>query len=268
MISRVSELIREVALEAILPRFGHLAAGDIQEKSPGEEVTAADEEAERLLTRGLADLIPGSAVVGEEAVSKQPDLMNGLGRGTVWLVDPLDGTANFVAGSTCFSTMVTLLRNGEAVTSWMYSPAMGTLHIAERGSGATVNGKRVRAMRPPDWSELRGSVLTRFLPEHLRKRILTRAAGYREILPGLRCAGEEYPAIAQGTQNFAIFWRALPWDHAPGVLFLEEAGGKAARFSGTPYRPAEPGFGIIAAQTPALWDDLRRNLVEEAGHLT
>ena len=61
-----------------------------------------------------------------------------------------------------------------------------------------------------------------------------------------------------------MFWRGLAWDHAPGTLFLEEAGGRAARFDGRPYRPAEQGFGILAAQTPELWDELQRRLFAEA----
>lgn len=262
MIDQVSRLIREVAEEAILPRFRRLAKADVRSKSPGEEVTAADEEAEELLSRRLPDLLPGSRAVGEEAVARQPGLLDDLGQGTAWLIDPVDGTSNFIAGSTCFSVMVALLRDGEVVASWLLSPARGTLHVAERGSGATVDGVRVRTAAAPDWSDLRGSVLTRFLPHDIATRITRRAASCRAVLPGLRCAGEEYPAIAAGRQNFAVFWRALPWDHAPGVLFLEEAGGRATRFDGAPYLPAEQGHGILAAQTPELWAELRGRLLD------
>ena len=74
MIERVSQLIRRVAAEAILPRFRALQSDDIEEKSPGELVTTADREAEALLTRGLLELLPASAVLGEEAASVQPEL--------------------------------------------------------------------------------------------------------------------------------------------------------------------------------------------------
>ena len=257
MIDRVTALMREVASEAVLPRFRRLAADDIQQKSPGEEVTIADEEAERLLSGALPSIVPGSLVIGEEAVAGQPDLLDRLGSGSVWLVDSLDGTANFIEGSPCFSMMVTLLRDGRAVASWMLSPATDVVHVAEQGSGATINGEPVRCRPAPAWSDLRGSILTRFLPPQLRERILNEATGCRDVLPGLRCAGEEYPAIVQGTQDFAVFWRTLPWDHVPGILFLEEAGGRAARFDGTSYSAAKQGSGLLAACTPELWTELQ-----------
>ena len=112
LIEQVSDLLREVAAEAVMPRFRKLAESDVRVKSPGEEVTIADEEAERLLNLRLPALLPGSRVIGEEAVSAQPELLQGLGEGTVFVVDPVDGTANFVKGSPCFSMMVALLREG------------------------------------------------------------------------------------------------------------------------------------------------------------
>jgi len=264
LIERVSTLLREVAAEAVMPRFRKLGETEVRVKSPGEEVTIADEEAERLLSLRLPELLPGSRVIGEEAVSAQPELLQGLGEGTVFVVDPVDGTANFVKGSPCFSIMVALLRQGEPVASWMLSPASGTLHVAERGSGAWVDGERVRVGQPPQWNELRGGVLTRFLPAETTARVQANGRDLAAITPGMHCAGEEYPAIVRGEQHFVMFWRGLPWDHAPGTLFLEEAGGRAARFDGRPYKPAEPGFGILAAQTPELWDELQRRLFAEA----
>lgn len=263
LIGQVSTLLREVAAEVVMPRFRKLAEAEVRVKSPGEEVTIADEEAERLLNLRLLALLPGSRVIGEEAVSAQPDLLQGLGEGTVFVVDPVDGTSNFVKGSPCFSMMVALLREGEPVASWMLSPATDTIHVAERGAGAWINGGRVRVGRPPQWTGLRGGVLTRFLPIEITERVKANGRDLAAILPGMFCAGEEYPAIVRGEQNFVVFWRGLPWDHAPGTLFLEEAGGRAARFDGRPYRPAEQGSGILAAQSPELWDELHRRLFAE-----
>jgi fructose-1,6-bisphosphatase/inositol monophosphatase family enzyme len=264
LIEQVSDLLREVAAEVVMPRFRKLAEAEVRVKSPGEEVTIADEEAERLLTAGLSALLSGSRVIGEEAVSAQPALLQGLGEGTVFVVDPVDGTANFVKGSPCFSMMVALLRAGEPIASWMLSPATDTLHVAERGAGAWVDGERVRVGQSPQWTGLRGGVLTRFLPAELTARIKVNGRDLAAILPGMHCAGEEYPAIVRGEQHFVVFWRGLPWDHAPGTLFLEEAGGRAARFDGSPYKPAEQGFGILAAQTPELWSELQRRLLAGA----
>jgi fructose-1,6-bisphosphatase/inositol monophosphatase family enzyme len=261
LIEQVCDLLREVAAEAVMPRFRKLAEAEVRVKSPGEEVTIADEEAERLLNLRLPSLLPGSRVIGEEAVSARPELLQGLGEGTVFVVDPVDGTSNFVKGSPCFSIMVALLRQGETIASWMLSPATGAMHAAERGAGAWVDGERVRVGQPPQWNALRGGVLTRFLPAEITARVQANGRGLGAILPGMHCAGEDYPAIVRGEQHFVMFWRGLPWDHAPGTLFLEEAGGRAARFDGRPYRPAEQGFGILAAQTPDLWDELQQRLL-------
>jgi fructose-1,6-bisphosphatase/inositol monophosphatase family enzyme len=109
---------------------------------------------------------------------------------------------------------------------------------------------------------VRGAILTRFLPEELRDRLERTSRGLRSVLPGLRCAGEEYPVIVRGVQHFALFVRSLPWDHAGGALFLAEAGGRAARLNGEPYRLTEPGFGLLAACTPELWSELHGRLLE------
>lgn len=259
----VGQLMRETAAAVILPRFGALAAGEVHEKSPGEVVTVADREAETLLASGLAALLPGAAVVGEEAASADPRLLEALGGdGPVWLVDPLDGTANFEAGDPRFAVMVALIVDGETVASWMLDPLRDCFAVAERSAGATIDGVPVRAPTDvPPLAALKGAVLTRFLPPDLRAEVAARGTRLGRILPGMRCAGTEYPAIAAGTQHFALFWRALAWDHAPGVLFLTEAGGHAARLDGAPYRPADPRPGLLVAQNEGVWEAVREVLL-------
>jgi fructose-1,6-bisphosphatase/inositol monophosphatase family enzyme len=255
MIERVTDLIRRTATEVILPRFQALHSGDVEEKSPGELVTIADREAEALLTKGLMALLPGSVVLGEEAAAMQPELYRRLTEDTpLWLVDPLDGTSNFVEGKPCFSVMVALLRGGETVASWMLDPLTNKIAVAEKGSGAYLGGARLVAPRAtPATDALRGAVLTRFLPPVLRAEIEGRAHRIQTILPGLRCAGHEYPAIATGEQHFALFWRTEPWDHAPGALFMTEAGGWIARLDRTPYSPVHQGTGLLVAQNEETW---------------
>ncbi|CAN7297943.1 inositol monophosphatase [Acidovorax sp. LjRoot118] len=263
MIDQVTELLRQTAAQAILPRYQALRAQDIVEKSPGELVTAADREAESLITAGLTALLPGSVVLGEEAVSAQAQLRERLAHdGDLWLVDPLDGTANFVAGQPCFAVMVALVRRGETVAAWMLDPLADRMHTAERGSGAWTDGVRAHTSHAaPGEEALRGAVFTRFLPQDLRTRTEARAGRIAQVLPGLRCAGHEYPAIAAGQQHFALFWRAESWDHAPGALFLTEAGGQVARLDGTGYTPVDVRPGLLAAQNPDTWDAVHRALL-------
>jgi fructose-1,6-bisphosphatase/inositol monophosphatase family enzyme len=262
MIETVTAIIRSAADEAILPRFQKLRDGQIEEKTPGEVVTIADREAERIIAPQLEALLPGSRAVGEEASSVNPSLMERLDEGDVWLVDPLDGTGNFIAGSAEFAVMVALLRQGEPLASWMYRPATGELAVASLGGGAFIDGNRIRTVEacpPPE--VCRGAVLTRFLPDPWKEQVKAHAGRFLAILPGTKCAGVDYPAVATGTQNFVMFWRLLPWDHAPGALFVREAGGRVAHLDGSPYRPEAKASGLLVAENEDVWTMVRETLL-------
>lgn len=252
----VSALLREVAATVILPRFRRLAAADIVEKTPGDYVTIADKESEERLTEALPRLLAGSRVVGEEACAADPSLMEGLGEGVLWLVDPIDGTGNFAAGRTPFAVMVALVEDGETVAGWILDPVGGRMCHAARGGGAFVDGVRVRA-RASGAAPPIAALATVYLPDAVRADILARAEGRLAEVPVPRCAGEQYPRLILGKNDVALFWRAMPWDHAPGALLLEEAGGRMARLDGTRYGVADRRTGLLAAATPALWDEAR-----------
>src|SRR5580658_9263838 len=98
-ISAVSQIITETAAQEITPRFRKLAAGDVQMKGKDDPVTIADQETERHLTEQFTAALSGSTVVGEEGVSRDKSILNRLkGEDSVWIIDPIDGTRNFVAG--------------------------------------------------------------------------------------------------------------------------------------------------------------------------
>src|SRR5579871_1355425 len=254
LIADVTDLIAEVAHAAILPRFRRLEAGEIAEKTPGELVTIADREAEAMLTARLVQLVAGSRVVGEEACAADTALLATIDDGAVWLVDPLDGTSNFVEGHPPFSTMVALLVDGETRLAWIVDPLSGRRMVAESGAGTWSNGERLRtstAVPPAD--ALSGAILQRFLPAALKASIVSRANGIGRVLEGTKSAGAEYPAVAFGEQHFVLFWRTLAWDHAPGALILSEAGGKVVRLDGSAYRPSSDASGLLAAGNAGIW---------------
>jgi len=247
-VDAVSALVRRVAADIVVPAWRVLAASDIDEKSPGEWVTRVDREAETALTRGLQELLPGTPVIGEEAASGDPSLTGQLaGAGTAWLVDPLDGTSNYIAGSEQYAIMVALVRQRQTVAAWIFQPATSRLYTAEAGAGAWRDG--IRLNRPPApiaTSRLRGAVLTRFLTGEQRAAVAAAEPRFAAIGPGRSCAGIDYPEIAEAGQDFCLFWRTLPWDHAPGALILTEAGGIAAHLDGSPYTPARSRPGLLA----------------------
>lgn len=265
LIDKVETLMREAAAAAILPSFRCLATTDIEEKAPGEWVTIADREAERMLAAGLTALLPGSSVIGEEAVAVDEAVLSRLGDdGPVWLVDPLDGTANFAAGRGPFAVMVALLRGGMTCASWMLDPLSGIIAVAEAGGGSYLGGTRITASAGcPNGASLRGAVLTRFLPAEIRSGVERRASAIGAVLPGFICAGREYPAVVTGERHFALFWRVLPWDHAPGVLFAQEAGAAVLRLDGSAYRAVDRRPGLLVAQNEAVWHQVRTTLLAD-----
>lgn len=261
-IDDVTDILREAAETVVLPRFRALGERDVAEKAPGEVVTVADREAEELISRrlrGLRDL----PVVGEEATAADPKLTDALREApAAWLVDPLDGTSNFVAGHTDFAVMAALVRSGETVASWIVQPVSGRAYVAEQGAGAWRDGEQVRREpAPADPARMHGAALTRFLAPEARAHVQAAAPRFGALGPGVSCAGVDYPRLVDGEEDFVLFHRTLPWDHAPGTLLLREAGGTARRPDGTPYRPADDGVGLLNAADPACWETVRALLL-------
>jgi len=257
----VSDLIRTVAREVVMPHFRALAPSQISEKTPGDYVTIADKQSEERLTAGLAAIYPQARIIGEEAVAADPALLDNLGSGLAWIVDPIDGTGNYAAGRSPFAIMVALLSDGETQAGWVFDPVKDRMCHASIGGGAFVNGAPIRTAdhgRDPPHAALP----FKFLAPEVRADIEARAAGRLTSVPMPYCAGEEYARMVAGETDIALFGRMLPWDHAPGSLFLSEAGGRIAHYDGTPYRPGLGGRGLIAAATPELWERARAILVD------
>lgn len=268
----VATLLEDAAERVIMPRFQALAEGDIEEKTPGELVTVADREAEVLLSEALSRLLPGSRVVGEEACSAKPALLQGLGEGLVWIVDPIDGTANYARGAEPFGTIIALARDGEVLGGWIYAPVSRTLHFAFASEGAF---KRVdggtQAFRVSDREEHRRPVATLgtlYMTGEEAEAVTSAALERFHIEPVPRCAAAHYPRLCDGTYQLALFRRTLPWDHAAGALLLSEAGGRVTRWDGSPYRFHDEGTGIIAASTEDLWQLGLNTLIKRVKFVT
>lgn len=255
----VHAIMRDAAQRAILPRYQSLSAGEIVSKEPGDVVTIADKDAEAILGEGLARLIPGATVVGEEAAHADPTLLDRLGHGACWIVDPLDGTNNFAAGKPPFGIMVALSQDGETHAGWILDPLSGRMCHARHGQGAYIDGERVLARASGEDRPIAGISLL-FMDPARRETMRQKIAPHYTTVDIPRCAAEQYPRLVLGVNDVAIFERVLPWDHAPGALFVNEAGGKVARPDGTAYRVDQQRQGLVGAASPALWDDLAARL--------
>lgn len=262
-LNAVSDLLKIAGAEAIMPVFRSREANP-KEKTPGEWVTTADNATEEYLTSKLLSLLPGSVVIGEEAASSDPTIIEKLIREeNIWLVDPLDGTANFASGVEPFATMIALLKNGETVAAWIFDPVTKRLVVAEKGSGTWINGDRINVDRKDlDLSEMNGAVLRRFLSQDFQRHITEVEGEFAQLSVGSKCAGFDYPDICVGASHFAMYWRTLLWDHAPGVLILEEAGGIAQRLNGDRYLARDyQRNGLLAARNVDIWNSSRERLV-------
>ena len=258
--TEIAALMARVAQTAILPRYQHLTAGQIANKAVDDVVTVADTDAEALLSEALARLMPEAAIVGEEAASADPAVLDRLGDSLCWIIDPIDGTNNFAAGRPPFGILIALAEHGAMVAGWIYDVLSGRLCSAHRGAGAWVDGERVTARSTGQEPPVAAISLV-FADPDRRAVLKERVAPHYTLVDIPRCAAEQYPRIVLGINDVSIFERTLAWDHAAGVLFVNEAGGRAARPDGSAYRVdrhLQPG--LIAAASPALFDQMAERL--------
>jgi fructose-1,6-bisphosphatase/inositol monophosphatase family enzyme len=260
-IDAVSALIRAAAAEHILPYFEKLEAGQIEEKAPGDLVTVADLRTEQALTPALTALMPGSLVVGEEAVAKDRHVLDRLaGAGDVWVVDPVDGTANFAAGLPLFACMVGLIRDGVVIAGWIHDPVKNVMAVAASGAGAWSDGKRMSVAPPAQPEQMSGSLAFRFGNRQLVRKIAGRSNLVGSVF-SFRCAGQEYLALSSGRAHFALYHRLMPWDHAPGSLLHQEAGGYGRRLDRSPYTPRLHDGGLLLTPDEESWNALHEVLI-------
>jgi fructose-1,6-bisphosphatase/inositol monophosphatase family enzyme len=260
----VASFIRETAQSLVVPRFRMLAREDIREKGPGDLVTIADIETERELTRRLETAAPGSAVLGEESVANDPARLGLVaGEAPLWIIDPVDGTANFARGDPGFAVIVAYAECAQVLGGWLYDPLNDVMVWATRGDGAWSAGRRLQ-------------VAAEVPPEHMVGAAYGRTAGGIRSAKALAdsgrvgrianrgCSGLEYLAIALGQAHFALHSRSLPWDHAAGMLIVAEAGGETAFLDGSPYDPRIPDRALLAAVSRQSWAAVR-DVVEPPG---
>lgn len=255
----ITEIIAEVAEEEIMPRWRSLGDGDIMEKEPGDLVTTADIEAEKKLTERLTDILPGSLVVGEEAVSQDSNVLKALeGEAPVWIIDPVDGTRNFAKGDSVFGSMVALTRAGEIIASWIHDPARNRTAVAEKGAGAELAGRPLHVKK---FNALERMTVS--LTESHRRWLENRAIDGFGPMPHMAyrygSVAHDYISLAAGEFHCAQYRRLHPWDHAPGILLHREAGGYDRMIADqAPYK-AQTYLQDCLLITPneEVWDEAR-----------
>lgn len=260
---QVLNLVRRAARAEILPRFRNLASTDIATKTgPQDLVTEADRAAEAMIGRGLAQMFPGALIVGEEAASERPEIVDGIAEAeTAFIIDPVDGTWNYANGIATFGVIVAVSRYGVPVFGLHYDPVMDDCIWAEAGGAAEfVRSRRgtrpVRVAEASGTEDLAGFVGLSLLPEDKRAEM---AATFPKLTRAmqLRCGCHEYRVFAQGGVDFVFSAGLTPWDHTAGALIAERAGGHVAMLDGSEYRAGPMGGYLLAARDEATWTHLR-----------
>jgi fructose-1,6-bisphosphatase/inositol monophosphatase family enzyme len=264
---RVSDLLRAVSLELVMPRFRALETAQIASKAsavdPEDVVTVVDHEVEARLERDLTALLPGTLVIGEEAASKSPEVLARLSAEVpVWIIDPLDGTKNFVNGDNAFGTIVALVEQGETRGGWIVLPERGQVFSATQGGGTWLDGARLKVPERPPRDRLTGKLYSRFMPPGLAQEVKRRIVPHYDHRPHAASAAIEYTDTLAGLQDFVIYYRLLPWDHTAGALLLAEAGGVVQHLTGERYRPTSPDQVTVVATNAETAARVREWLTE------
>lgn len=262
----IVEAVRDVARVEIMPRFRALSPGDVETKTgPEDLVTIADTAAEAALIRRFEDILPGVAVVGEEAVEDDPAILDQLARPDPCVViDPIDGTWNFANGLAVFGVIIAVREAGKTVMGLLYDPVCDDWMIARAGQGAhfvRADGSRVaistRAAREP-------AMETGYLPlgmfDDRSKKALAPLMPAFSRVQSLRCSLYEYRMLAAGRVDWLIAAESKPWDHLAGQLIVEESGGAWGTVAGGPYDPTNRGQVLLATGAPERLDTLRETL--------
>jgi myo-inositol-1(or 4)-monophosphatase len=205
----------------------------VELKGKNDLVSYVDRTAEDRLVKVLSLMLPSCGFINEEAGTLNSD------RDFVWVIDPLDGTSNFVYGIPFFCTSVGLLHRGERILGCVYDPLREDMYTAIRGKGAYLNGKRIhvdpaeelgQALVGTGFPYRKTDQMTAYFA--LLAEFLTRSTGLRR----LGAAALDLCFVASG--KFGLFYETSlkPWDVAAGWLILEEAGGRLTDFQGQPYR--------------------------------
>ena len=222
--------------EVLVHHWRNLPPGSIEEKKKNDFVTVADRESEQRIIASIRARFPEDAFLGEEGGS-QPGSEAAEGRrdARTWIVDPLDGTANFIAGFPFWCVSIAAREAGRIVAGVIWDPLREELYTAERGGGAWRNGTKLAVTAR---ETIDGAFVATGFPFRSRGLIDAYLALFRAVFVrarGIRRAGSaalDLALVASGAYDAFFELHLAPWDIAAGAILIEEAGGAIADFDG------------------------------------
>lgn len=266
-IQRLAAILREAAINEIMPRFRNLSTSDVRQKTSATDlVTEGDEAAERRIAAECCRLWPQALFIGEESVAADTALLDKLDEADLAIVvDPIDGTANFAAGLPLFGVMAAVVSKGVTIAGMIYDPVGDDLMVAELGAGAfqqTKSGenRRLKVADGVPLDQSIGCISATYYPAQERAAIMSRLCAIK-IAANYRNAGHEYRLLASGGAHLALYSMVMPWDHLPGTLLVAEAGGHVAMSDGSPYAASVRTGTLLSACDPDVWHAARDGLL-------
>ena len=218
-------LAKEAAFSAgklLMNSYGKLKKSQISTKSKNDFVTDIDKKSERLIISMIKKRFPDHSIQAEESGIDS-------GANALWIIDPLDGTSNYIHQFPLFSISIGVMEEGHLMTGVIYDPIHRELFCAEKGKGATLNGARIRVSKI---GRLADSLMATGIPFRARDRFHQYMNSFKKISlasSGMRRGGSAALDLAYvACGRFEGFWEInlSPWDVAAGALLIQEAGGK------------------------------------------
>ncbi|PLV60155.1 bifunctional fructose-1,6-bisphosphatase/inositol-1-monophosphatase [Thermotoga sp. KOL6] len=212
----------------LLRRVGHFlmlhwGRVDEVEKKTGfkDIVTKIDKESQEMIVREIRSKFPSDSIMAEEGIFEKGNRL--------WVIDPIDGTINFVHGLPNFSISIAYIENGEVKMGVVHAPALNETFYAEEGNGAYLNGERINVSKNTNLEECVGSTGSyvdftgRFIGKMEKRTRRVRILG---------SAALNACYVGAGRVDFFVTWRINPWDIAAGFIIVKEGGGKITDFAG------------------------------------
>ncbi len=211
------------AARGLVRDFGETENLQVSKKGPADFVTTADKKAEEVLVAGLTKARPRFGFLLEEGGK-----IEGADTSNRWIIDPLDGTTNFLHGIPHFSISIALERDGEPVAGVIYEPITDQMFWAEKGQGAYLNGRRIRVSARRRLEESLFATGIPFAGKQDHDRFLSQLKAVMAVSAGVRRFGSaalDLAYVAAG--RYEGFWEfgLHPWDIAAGIVLVREAGG-------------------------------------------
>ena len=263
IINYISDLLVKVNELIILKYYKNLSSKHINTKSSDDDyVSIADKESEIYIVKNLIGFLNINQYIGEETSYINKDDYKSFEKNALyWVIDPIDGTKNYINGKNEFCSMISLVFNSIPIASFVYYPLKNLLVYAFKGFGAyslEIKTKKVIQLRiqQNSFDNIVGSGGTKGIEEPLRQKVLQNLRKYTNRL-FIGSAGIEAIMLASNETQFVFHGRVTPWDHSPLDLIIKESGGCVYMLNDKAEFNIFSRGPILAASNDQIWENIR-----------